>query len=517
MRNKRCPKRDANYLPTHIGRGFQSELIDLVGQLTQDSEPKGAERFKRRYLQEKLLSKYCDSSTTPPEVRRSAAIEKWLKTETKNARTNHRLLVDSVDFGWTTSDLIDQKARSIISEVLGPLVYPDVLTNGTHTNGASTRVRRGVTAAILKHAGQAHSSGSALNHWSFVTLGTVIEDQPIQIQESSVLFTVGKSSEIDRVACKEPEINMFLQRSVGSHIRRRLRRFGVDLNDQTINQRLAGSAVRDGLATIDLSAASDSISIQLVANWLPPEWFVLLNELRVHSTIIDGTPHELSMFSSMGNGFTFELESLLFYALTRAVCFYSRAQGKISVYGDDIVCPSSVARRLARVFAWYGFSVNTEKSYWTGPFRESCGKHYYFDVDVTPFFIREPVTTVSDVIRLLNRLLVWDSSESYCLLTEKVVDFHKKWMRIIPESLHGGQDPEDITSLVTGDPPRRRLSRRKGQVSYDQLAGLHYWLTTKGDGDSVLSLTPRTEGRFVTSPQPPWLRRAKWEPYLVYG
>jgi hypothetical protein len=118
-----------------------------------------------------------------------------------------------------------------------------------------------------------------------------------------VLFTVPKSSEIDRVACKEPEVNMFMQRSVGAHIRRRLRRVGVDLNDQTVNQHLAKIAVDQGLATIDLSAASDSITEQLVVNWLPPEWFLLLNRLRVHNVDVDGTLHPLQMFSSMGNGF----------------------------------------------------------------------------------------------------------------------------------------------------------------------------------------------------------------------
>lgn len=518
MRKKHHPKRDADFLPAHIGMSFLREMDTLVSSLTSREELAKCgpvEIFKRNYLASEYRSKYCDSSTTAPELRRSNAINKWLGTEAKNAITNQRLLLESCDFGWTTSDQIDEKVRSIISDVLGPLRYPDVLTNGTHTFGASTRVRRGPTAAVLKHAGQAHVSGSCLADWSLHTGGTVLEDQEVKIQDHSVLFTVPKSSDIDRVACKEPEINMFLQRSVGQHIRARLRRVGINLNDQTVNQQLARDALVNQSATIDLSAASDSISLQLVVNWLPPEWFLLLNRLRVHKTEIDGTIHELSMFSSMGNGFTFELESLLFYALTRAIAYFSGVRGRISVYGDDIIAPSRLAPRMARVFSWYGFKMNMKKSSWRGGFRESCGKHYYNGLEVTPFYVREPVTTLSGVIRLLNRLLVWDSSGTDYILTKEVYDFHHKWSKIIPERLWGGQDPEDVSSLVTGDTPRFRLTKRKRTLGYPEDSGLVYWLTTKKQ--DVLTLIPSKEGRSVAERQPYWLRRATWRPYALYG
>jgi hypothetical protein len=350
-----------------------------------------------------------------------------------------------------------------------------------------------------------------------------LAEQELEVFESSVMFTVPKSSEIDRVACKEPEINMLLQRSVGQFIRRRLKlKAGIDLNDQGINQSLARDALDLGLATLDLSSASDSISRQLVIELLPFEWWSLLDRVRVKSTLVDGQIHELEMFSSMGNGFTFELESLIFYALTRAVAYKSKVKGRISIYGDDIICSSRLGARLARVFHWFGFKVNAKKSNWTGLFRESCGKHYYDRREVTPFYVREPIRRISDVIRLLNRLLVWSADDWKAILDPEIALFHRKWAEsVVPKDLWGGQDPERISALVTGDAPRQRLFwRRKPSTRFEEGAYLH-WLTAtrcrltgaEYIGEPLV-LDPSREGRAVMRPPSAWSERTTWTPYL---
>jgi len=430
---KLCP----NHLPAHVARGFQDELTSLIEGLDSSYG------FKGEYLQREFKSKYLDPSVVTPEQRRQAAVDKWLMTDERNAVTNCRLQLGDEDFGWVTSDNLIRKTRQIIKSTLGPLDYPACLFRGNHTNGASVRVGRSPAAAIFKHTGKALVSSSALKHWLAYASSTRLSDQVLCIQEFSVLFTVPKATEIDRVACKEPEINMFLQRSVGDVIRKRLRKNGIDLNDQTINQRLARDALHQGLATVDLSSASDSISQQLVRELLPFDWWSLLDDLRVHSTqVIEGEePYELNMFSSMGNGFTFELESLIFWALARAISYFSGSKGKVSVYGDDIVVPNGIAPRMARVFAWFGFKVNTKKSHWSGSFRESCGKHYHRSYDVTPFYMKEPVKGKTDVIRLLNQLLYWEARDFRFFTDEKISEFHCKWSGIIPRSLWGGQDP----------------------------------------------------------------------------
>jgi len=527
--NKRSSQTDfSDYLPEHIGVSVLKDLSAVVDTIQHESP-------KTRYLAQQYLSKYCDATTTPSDVRRTAAINKWLTTERRNAETNHRLMfAGELDFGWTTWVKLRGKVRSIISDILGPLQYPDVLMSGMHTNGASTRINRSVTAAADKFTGKAHGSSTALHHWHGCVKDTILEDQGIEQRESSSLFTVPKSTHIDRVACKEPEVNMFLQRSVGNHIRRNLKRFAkIDLNDQSRNRDLARVGVEKHLATIDLSSASDSISRQLVIELLPFEWWSLLEDIRVKETMVDGQIHQLEMFSSMGNGFTFELESLLFFAITRATCWLSGIRGTISVYGDDIIAPNRVVPRLQRIFFFFGFLLNTEKSAWTGCFRESCGGHYWDGVDITPFFVRGPIRKQSDLIRLLNQILEWDGRGWGFIVTPSIASFHRKWRNLIPQSLWGGQSVDSIDSVVTGDDPRMRIMHRKVQVKMVNTLTLIWWLTSGRlatqrhvNGvliDSLVSSDPRiplvsdpaNEGRPFLGDQPSWLNRTTWTPYFL--
>lgn len=473
--SKRQSRDFSNRLPSHIGQSFERDLASMVSELV---ETYGG--FKPTYLLSELFSKYRDESVVSASERATAAIAKWLDVEQDNANTNIRLFTSHEEtLGWTSVAALVSRARMIISDILGPFDYDSILCVGVHTNGASTRVRRGPTAAAYKFDGVAHCSSSALPHWFHITAGTRLEDQPVELVESSVMFTVPKKSDIDRVACKEPEINMLLQRSVGKYIRRRLlRRVGINLRDQGVNQDLARHALAEGLATIDLSSASDSVTHQLVLALLPWEYYRLMDELRVKSTEITlpGGPsrvHQLEMFSSMGNGFTFELESLLFFAITKATMELSGVKGKISVYGDDIIAPSKIVPRLKNVLHFLGFKMNPKKTHSRGRFRESCGKHYYDGSDVTPFYIREPVRKVTDLIRVLNQLLIWDSMSESDLgfWTEEVARFHQKWAKHVPSVLHGGYNPRVDTSLVTGDSPRYYIdlepARQKAVIEED--------------------------------------------------
>jgi hypothetical protein len=527
-----------NYLPESVGRGFLRELTSLVEAMAQDG-------FREEYLRDQFLSKYSDPSTTPPDMRRQAAIQKWLSAEDNNRKSNLRIPFGE-NFGWAHSDDILGFARRMISDVLGPIENVDDLCVSKFSNGASTRIRRSELAAILKHSGQAHATEEARLQWSLAVFDTVLEDQEVETVFGSELFTVPKKTDIDRVACKEPEINQYLQRAVGIHISRRLRRRGIDLTDQSRNQELARIAVKEGLATIDLSSASDSITRQIVFELLPFEWWSYLDSIRCKYVLVDDEWHELEMFSSMGNGFTFELETLIFWALTHSVKKLSKIRGKVSVYGDDIIAPSAVVPRLSRVFSWVGFTVNLEKSFWRGSFRESCGKHYYRGWDVSPFFVRGPIQTKTDMIRILNRLMEWSSRHWGFITDPRVGDFHHKWSLYIPEELWGGQDPDDISSLVTGHAPRQRLVRESSsKEEFLRRSGLEgnrfaRWLTLKElsvkslssmvDRDeevesyylertpvgNSLQVVPSKMGAFKLEEQPDWTTRTAWSPWLVF-
>lgn len=463
--------------------------------------------FGTEYLEREIFSKYSDPKTVSPKVRREAAKMKWLSQEHRNAKTNQRLYLNDADFGYVTSEDLLSKVRTLISRILGPVRYPAVLQLSTHTNGASTRVSRSPSSAVEKLTGEGHISSSAYQHWVAATLCSQLAHQKFGMREASEFFTVPKKTEIDRVACKEPEGNMLLQRSAGLYIRDRLRRFGIDLQDQSVNQDLARRGSEDGsLATIDLSSASDSITRQLVMNLLPFEWWSLLDDLRVKSTIIDGARHELEMFSSMGNGFTFELESLIFYAVTRTVCRLSKVRGRISVYGDDIICPSGIVPRLIRVFHWLGFRTNSAKTFHTGPFRESCGKHYYRGFDVSPFYIRREIRALPDLINFLNNFAHWNNTQcagyhgELYFLTSEALEFWKRWAALVPRVLRGGQSLSDPSALVDGSKPKHRLIPVLKDSKFPQESGLVLWLHRREYTELPLSIDSTMAVAWKTAP-----------------
>lgn len=476
----------------------------------------GAIRYK--YLLQSAWTKYADPLPGTPYVspseRQAAAISKWLLAEERNAKTNARLSLPGIDFGYFTSDRLIAKASEYVLQVLGS--RPPRLIVGEFTNGASTRVKRSEISIAQKFEGRPHASSSAASWWVGLALEFPLWQRfnpdvwDTVEQESSVMFTVPKNSNIDRVACKEPEVNMFLQRGLGLYIRERLQKVGIDLTDQTRNQVLAKDGLKNGLATIDLSSASDTISNTLVSRLFPSAWYEALNAIRVKSTLLpdEEKPHTLEMFSSMGNGFTFELESLVFWALTRACAYLLGVRGAISVYGDDIICPIPCAKLLSRVFAYVGFKVNLQKSCISGYFRESCGAHYYGALSVTPFYIREQPTEVTDLIQIGNQLLAWMLGEEYIPdIPPALIDLWLTIAEAVDPKLYGGMSLERTDALVTGHSPRKRLHQvavesrppEKGaylQWHFDRIARFH-------EEPNSPSETTR-EGRWVTRPNRTW-------------
>jgi len=152
-------------------------------------------------------------------------------------------------------------------------------------------------------------------HWSSVILGVKVDELSgpfsflpgvIQVTPGNVIDTVPKSALTDRTIAKEPRGNGFLQKGVGRYIRKRLKSVGIDLDDQGRNQQGASCAQADGLATLDLSAASDSVSTELVYQLLPIEWAMYMDDIRSQNYRIGKTGWQKSeKFSSMGNAFTF--------------------------------------------------------------------------------------------------------------------------------------------------------------------------------------------------------------------
>jgi hypothetical protein len=209
----------------------------------------------------------------------------------------------------------------------------------------------------------------------------------VEILTSQLCF-VFKNAKSFRLIGIEPLLNLMYQLGYGSHIAKRLAAFGVDIRDQTRNQRLAAEGSLTGaLATLDLSSASDTVSREIVYELLPLDWAHVLARGRSEKIELPtGDIVSQEKFSAMGNGYTFPLETLIFWALSSS-CL---DEGDVcSVYGDDIVVPSDKALVVSDVLRYAGFNVNSEKSYINGPFRESCGKDYFEGIDVRPFYQKE--------------------------------------------------------------------------------------------------------------------------------
>lgn len=495
-------KREKRVNPFHVSPShyvsFREELFALL-------EP-DLDSFACRYLRDSIESKLLDPDfSDPPDVRRQRAIDKWLSVEENNRHTNSRVMfADETDILFLTekgtpitADMILEFARRLIKETIGVQVDWDSLA-GSFSNGASTSQRRGPGCVPRKYQGGIDITEGAIPH--FRRLNTSVHWQPEQynVVPGNVMFTVPKTTTVDRVACKEPDLNMYVQKAIGDYFRQALKRKGIDLNDQTINQRLAyEGSVLGSLATVDLSSASDSVTTQLVTELLPFEWSSLLMDLRSPYTIIDGELHENEMISSMGNAFTFELESLIFWALTRSVCYHSNIRGRVSVYGDDIICPSSAAPHLQKTLSFFGFQFNTEKSFWEGKFRESCGKHYFDGSDVTPFYIRKVPSDVTDWIHILNSLRAWlDRQAIIGILDGRYYDLWKKYSLLIPEPVKGGHDTARRDILVSyGQRPLARITPKQGRaVSSEkryQLGSYLQWLNTAEGRENNFSLGPR--------------------------
>lgn len=451
------PMRDAN---TTLPETLTGEIIGRINR--------AAERYpstKMDYLKEVYLSKFVSSETDPADVRARRAINKWLAVERDNEATNTRLLLLPEEYNilprvtWLS---FVTHARGLISHLLGETVPLEAIL-GSFSGGATTTRSRTSSHPAMKYLGKAELTPAARKWFDLV-----LEESPLWQQFSDLLvinetlgnhmFTVPKSTTIDRVACKEPDLNMYLQKGVGNYIRRRLRSAGINLNDQSINQRLAREgSVTGRLATIDLSSASDSVSMAIVETLLPDLWYGLLADLRSPMTLVDGEWHENHMFSSMGNGFTFELESLIFWALAKTVRHFTRGSGVISVYGDDIIVGVDYVEDLIWVLNFVGFTVNSEKSFTSGPFRESCGGHYHDGCDISPFFLRKPVTRLRDAIILANQIRKWSEIPGLGILNPMLEELWFYLRSFVPDELRGGVNLESDAQLVSTDKPRKKL------------------------------------------------------------
>lgn len=236
--------------------------------------------------------------------------------------------------------------------------------------------------------------------------------------DGNTLSFVPKTNAIKRTICTEPTINMVFQLGLGTWIEDCLReKTGIDLGIQPDkNRELARiGSVEQSFGTIDLESASDSLSSKMIRDILPRGLCSWLWCFRSPTSRIYGKSVELHMVSTMGNGFTFPLQTLLFTAVVVATMRLAGVKirfprrnclGNFGVYGDDIIVPTSVYDLVVANLGLLGFKVNSSKSFSEGPFRESCGYDFYEGHNIRGVYVKS-LHSVQDRFVVLNRLLDW--------------------------------------------------------------------------------------------------------------
>lgn len=280
-----------------------------------------------------------------------------------------------------------------------------------------------------------------------------------KIVAGSRLSSVRKDRTKNRTTCKEPPLNMFYQLGAKVQIESILQtRFGIQIDKQAdINKNLAQIASIDGRkATLDLRNASDSNSVELYSKLLPADVMAVLMQIRSPVARVRKDIVKLNMISTMGNGFTFPLMTLVFAALIRAVSIHAGlpcVNGvDFGVFGDDLIVRSELVNTVIEALEMSGYELNTDKSFTTGPFRESCGGDYYRGHDVRGTYIQK-TDHDGHFYSAFNRLHFWairhDVSLTRTLVYLKgLVDFR-------PVPMDSGVDEGFIVTTAQLTSPKR--------------------------------------------------------------
>ncbi len=242
--------------------------------------------------------------------------------------------------------------------------------------------------------------------------------------------SVPKTQKTPRWIAIEPTCMQFMQQGLMDSLVPKLEtmtpsRYFIGFTDQIPNQDLAMKGSSDGsLATLDLSEASDRVSntlaLELFRPW--PGLSEAIQATRSRTAVLpSGEKLRLSKFASMGSATCFPVEAMVFTTLAFMGIQDARNhrllpqdlvrfRGKVRVYGDDIVVPADYAVFVMKRLESFGLKVNTNKSFWIGRFRESCGGDFFLGERVTPIRLGQlPPVTKRDVAELQNWIEVSNS------------------------------------------------------------------------------------------------------------
>lgn len=494
---------EARVVSDHITHSRWDELVNLKFDPLLHSH-KSVDQFRRICLAQEFLRKadFLETSIDTAQVARDG----FLSSERQCFDAN-RHLEKFLDYPVLETEVeksfyeIMLRARAWVRSTLGPM--PDFLRGrfgpGAVFESEVWRHRKSMTHydKLRNMPSQSHNVSPALvDHlvWKTAYAPAWAAACPTRLFPSvrgNRFATVPKDATKDRGIAVEPGINVLGQLAVGDELKTRLKRRGIDLSGtedryhpilsrlglqygrpwkgQHLHREMARAASVTGAhATIDLSNASDTISRNLVKMLLPGDWFSLLSELRSPFTRFsptgkksDGRWYYLEKFSSMGNGYTFELETIIFSALAHAVgC---KIGSDTFVYGDDMIVPESRAADTLAVLKYVGLTPNMKKTFHGSTcFRESCGGDYLLGHDVRPFYIKELPNDPASWITIANNLRYWSIKWSM----PELMAVRASVLDLIPADIRRCRGPEELGDLVIHDDECEWNATVRGSIRY---------------------------------------------------
>jgi hypothetical protein len=390
-------------------------------------------KFKAEYQMQSLFKRYrFEIDTYSDDELEEKAIHSFLQTQVR---------IRNLDFTSLDEDTmrVVDRARTYIAKLLGR--YSDEEHRNLCRFGSKASVGIPLRKACLAARWELPISGSPDQiSWfdSEMSSDTQVQDYWTQQKRSDpskggstyqetrslTLTLVPKTFKSLRAIMPNTTIGSYMSYGLGEMLRKRLRRAGYDIRTlQKEHRILARLASEHSLfTTADLSSASDSISVQLVELLFPSDWVNILKQSRIGQVILpDKSIYCSETFCTMGIGYTFPLQTLVFLALLKAIeaNLYNRWNRRtVSVYGDDLIYSSPMHYEVVRVFERLGFVINVDKTFHEGHFRESCGGDYYYGVDVRPFQPKNGSVTVGSktyeamLYKYVNGLLArWSEHE----------------------------------------------------------------------------------------------------------
>lgn len=230
------------------------------------------------------------------------------------------------------------------------------------------------------------------------------EDQEIPVR----VILVPKTMKSPRVIAAEPSCMQYAQQGVLEALIKALKNYRftkghLNFDDQSVNRSLALTSSTTGqFATIDLSDASDRVPRDLALAMFDgnPQLRDAIEACRSrHALLPDGTIiGPLLKFASMGSALCFPVEAMYFYTICVIACIREdnlpvnstsimNACRGIYVYGDDIIVPTRYVTAVLDNLQQYNCKINTNKTFVSGSFRESCGMDAYAGYEVTPTYL----------------------------------------------------------------------------------------------------------------------------------